>query len=97
MSLVIKYQKYQIAALIKVSILKATYSESGGSAAVVHAGIAAKEAQGARNSTATRTAPKAAAGTNIAERTKAAAAEARHGQFKRRGKSAGCVVTACPT
>ena len=89
---IVKCQKYQIAALIKVSILKATYSVSVGSVEGVHDGIAATEVQVARISTANRTAPIAADGTKIAERTIAEAAVARQRQFKRRGKSAGCVV-----
>ena len=59
-----------------------------------HEGIAAIEEQVARISTANRTAPIEAEGTNIVERTIAAAAAARQGQFKRRGKSAGWGISA---
>ena len=61
------------------------------SAAGEHAGIAAIEVQEARTSTANRTAPIVAVGTNIEERTTAEDAEARHGQFQRRINRAGCV------
>lgn len=41
-----------------------------------------------------RTAPIVAAGTDIAERSIAVEAEARHGQFQRGGKSTGTVILA---
>jgi len=79
--------RVKIIKLIKVSILKATNRESACPADGTHIGIVAKEAEeariGAANRTANRTAPIAAAGTDTAERTTAAAAAARHGQFKR--------------
>lgn len=59
----------QIAALIKVSILKAAHRGSVCSVAGVHAGIAAVEAEVARIGTTHRTAPIAAVGTDKAERT----------------------------
>ena len=67
---------------IKVSILKATYRESACSIAGAHVGIAAIEVEAASIRAANCTAPIAAEGTDIEERT-IAAAEARHGQFKR--------------
>ena len=72
---------YQIATLLKVSILKATNRAPVRSVAGVHAGITASEAEVARIGTANRTAPIAAAGTYKAERTIAEVAVARHGQF----------------
>ena len=77
---------------IKVSILKATYRESACSIAGAHVGIAAIEVEAASIRAANCTAPIAAEGTDIEERT-IAAAEARHGQFKRRGKSANACVS----
>ena len=77
----VKCQINQIASLIKVSILKATNSESESSVEVAHVGIAATEAEVTRIGTANRTAPIAAACTDTVERTIAAAADARHGQF----------------
>ena len=66
-----------------MSILKAAHRESVGSDEVVHEGTAAIEVEEARIGAANRTAPIAAAGTDIVERTIAEVAEARHGQFKR--------------
>lgn len=83
----LKCQINQIAALFKVSILKATHSEAVCSAAGVHTGSAAVEAEAAGIGTTNRTAPIVAAGENIPERTIDAAAVARHRQFKRGGKS----------
>ena len=77
----------QIAALIKVSILKATHSKAECSVVGVHGGIAADEDEVARIGTTHRTAPIEAAGTDKAERTTAVGAVARHGQLKRGGKS----------
>ena len=65
-----------------MSILKATNSESECSVAGVHAGIAATEVEVARIGAANRTAPIAAVGTDIEERTITGVAVARHGQFK---------------
>ena len=48
---------YQIATLIKVSILKATNRESVRSPVGVHSGTTATEAEVARTGTANRTAP----------------------------------------
>ena len=70
-----------------MSILKATDRESVRSIAGAHVGIAAIKVQAARSGAANRTAPIVADGPNSAERTTAEAAEARQGQFKRRGKS----------
>ena len=70
-------------ALIKVSILKATYRAPEGSIVGVHAGIAAIEVEAASIRAANCTAPIVAAGTDTEGRTTAAAAVARHGQFKR--------------
>ena len=75
--------RVKIIKLIKVSILKATNRETGGSDVGSHTGTAATEAEAARTGAANRTAPIVADGTDIAERTNAAEAEARHGQFKR--------------
>ena len=65
-----------------MSILEATHRESVRSVVVAHAGIAAAEEEEARVSATNRTAPIAAAGTDIEERTIAEVAAARHGQFK---------------
>ena len=64
---------------IKVSILNATHREPACSIVGVHTGIAAIEPEVAR----TGAAPIVAGGTDIVERTVAAEAVARHGQFKR--------------
>ena len=72
----------QIAALIKVSILKATNRVAVRSKAAVHAGTAAAEAEVARGSATKRTAPIVTVGTDIDERTNGEVAVARHGQFK---------------
>ena len=78
----VKCQINQIASLIKVSILKATNSESVGSFAGPHDGSAAIEVEATRTGTANRTAPIVAVRTDIEERTTAAeVAAARHGQF----------------
>ena len=74
---------------IKVSILNATHREPACSIVGVHTGIAAIEPEVAR----TGAAPIVAGGTDIVERTVAAEAVARHGQFKRRGKSANACVS----
>ena len=63
-------------------VLKATNSESVRSADGAHGGIAAMEVEVARIGAANRTAPIAADGTDIAERTITDVAAARHGQFK---------------
>ncbi len=65
------------------SILKATNRVTVRSVAGAHIGTAAREIEVARTGAANRTAPIVAAGTDKAERTRAAAAVARHGQFKR--------------
>ena len=65
-----------------MSILEATHRESVRSVVVDHVGIAAAEGEAARVSATNRTAPIVAVGTDIVERTIAAAAVARHGQFK---------------
>ena len=75
-------------------ILKATNSVSVSSVSVVHAGFAAAEVEVVRVGTTNRTAPIVAAGTDIDEKT-AGIADARHGQFKRGGKST-CSVVATP-
>ncbi len=79
----VKVSKNQIASLIKVSILKTTNRESISSEVGGHGGIAATEAEAAGIGAANRTRPIAADGTDIAERTIAAVAVARHRQFKR--------------
>lgn len=66
-----------------MSILEATHRESARSVAVEHVGNAAVEEEVARVSATNRTAPIVAAGTDTVERTIAAEAVARHGQFKR--------------
>ena len=71
----------QIATLFKGSILKATNRASAGSEVGAHIGRTAKEGEVARTDTANRTAPIEAVGTYTAERTIAAVAVARHGQF----------------
>ena len=81
---------------IKVSIVNATYRESETSTEGVHGGSAATEEEDAGIRTTHRTAPIDAEGIDIEERTIAVAAVARHGQFKRRGKSA-CCILAAPT
>ena len=63
-----------------MSILKATNRGPVGSSAGAHSGIAAAEVEGARISTANRTAPTAAKGTHTAERTIAEEAAARRRQ-----------------
>lgn len=68
-------------ALIFVLILKAANRAPACSAAGVHIGSAATEAEAARIGAANRTAPIEAAGTDKEERT-IAAAVARHGQLK---------------
>jgi hypothetical protein len=75
--------RVKIIKLIKVSILKATNRESESSVAGIHTGTAATEVEVARTGAANRTAPIDAAGTDTEERTIAADAVARHGQFKR--------------
>jgi hypothetical protein len=77
-------------------ILYATYRVTACSSVGVHNGSAATEVEDAGIRTTHRTAPIVAVGPNIAERTKAVAAEARHGQFKRRGKSP-CTIITAPT
>ena len=72
---------YQIATLIKVSILKATNRETACSVEGAHIGSTATEVEAARKGTANRTAPIVAVGTYNAERTSAVAAVTRHGQF----------------
>ena len=75
-------------------VLKATYRGPARSTEVVHNGIAAREAEEAGIRAENCTVPIAAEGTDTAERTTAVAAEARHGQFKRRGKSPCSIITA---
>jgi hypothetical protein len=75
--------RVKIIKLIKVSILKATNRDPARSAAGIHKGNAATEAEAARTGAVNRTAPIEAGGTDKVERTIAAGAEARHGQFKR--------------
>ena len=72
---------YQIATLIKVSILKATNRESVRSVGGVHTGIIDNAEEVARIGTANRTAPIVADGTYTAERTIAVVAATRPGQF----------------
>ena len=77
-----------------MSILEATHRGPVCSVAGIHAGTAAAEGEAARTGTTNRTAPVAAAGTDIVERTNAVVADARHGQLKRRGKGTGTIITA---
>jgi len=77
-----KVSNYQIASLIKVSILNATYRESVCSVFGEHVSITAIEEEAARIGTTNRTAPTAAVGTDNEERTIAVVAFACHGQFK---------------
>ena len=72
---------YQIATLIKVSILKATNRVPACSVVGAHGGSTASEGEVARMGSANRTAPIEAEGTYTAERTIAVVAVARHGQF----------------
>lgn len=65
-----------------MSILKATHRDSECSVVGDHIGIAATEEEVTRIGAANRTAPILAAGTDIVERTIAAVAAARHGQFE---------------
>lgn len=81
-----KCQKCQIASLIKVSILNATNRHAVCTLVGGHVGIAAKEVQVLRIGATNRTTPIGAAGTDI-EGKITVVAEARHGQFKWRGKS----------
>ena len=80
-----------------MSILKATHREPVRSVAAEHAGIDAAEVEEARIGVANSTAPIEAAGTNTEERTIAAEAEAREGQFKRGSKGSCAVVATTPT
>ena len=79
-----------------MSILKATHRGTVRSIVGGHIGIAATEEEAAGIRTTHRTAPIAAAGPNIVERTTAVVAVARHGQFKRRAKSP-CKILTAPT
>ena len=72
---------YQIATLIKVSILNATNRQSVSSVGRVNGGVTTGIENVARTGTANRTGPIAAVGTYKAERTIAVNAETRHGQF----------------
>ena len=93
----VKCQINQIAALITVSILKATHSDSARSRVGGNVGIAAVEEEVARIGGATNhTAPIIADGTEIVERTIVEGAAARHRQFKRRSKST-CEIATAPT
>ena len=76
--------KYQIASLIKGSILKATNREAARTEVAAHAGIAAVEEQVQRARTIYGTRPIVAVATHIAERAKAAETDAGHRQSKRR-------------
>ncbi len=91
---IVKCQINQIASLIKASILEATHREPARSAVAVHAGTAAAEAEAAGVGANNRTAPIVAVGPHMVERPRAAVAAARHGQFKRGGKSSRSVVSA---
>ncbi len=76
------------------SILKATHRVTARAIVGVHIGTGTAEVEVARVGATNRTAPIEAVGPNIAERTIAVAAAARHGQFKRRGKSPYTTITA---
>ena len=90
----VKRQNCQIASLIKVSILNATHREAVRPVAAVHAGTAAIEVQESGVDTIYHTRPIAAVATHIVERTIGESAVACHGQLKRRGKSAVCIIAA---
>ena len=75
--------RVKIIKLIKVSILKATNRDPARSAAGIHKGNAATEAEAARTGAVNRTAPIEAVFTYKEERTIGDVAKARHGQFKR--------------
>jgi len=77
-------------------MLNATNREPERPTAGAHIGIAATEEEVAGIRTTHRTAPTVAAGPNTGERTSAAVADARHGQFKRRGKRP-CTIITAPT
>jgi hypothetical protein len=77
-----------------VSTPEATHREPACSVAGSHVGRAAAEVEVARTGAANRTAPIVAIGANIAERTIAVVAAARHGQFKCGGKSSRSVASA---
>ncbi len=78
---------------INASILEATHRVAVGSAdVVVHTSIGASEVEVAGGCGTNRTAPIAAVGPHIAERTTAVAAVARHGQFQRGSKGSYAVV-----
>ena len=76
-------------------ILKATHRASVRAIVAVHVGNGTVEAEAAC-AAIIRTAPIDAIGPNIAERTTADESGARHGQFKRRGKSP-CTIITAPT
>ncbi len=64
-----------------MSVLEATHRESERSVTVVHDGIAAVEVEDVGVGAINRTAPIAAAGPHIVERTIAVVAVASHGEF----------------
>jgi hypothetical protein len=74
-------------------VLKATNRAPASPDEVAKDGTAI-EVEVASSRAANCTAPIAAEGTDTAERTTAEVAEARHGQFKRRGKSPCSIITA---
>ena len=76
-----------------ILILEATHRVPARSAAATHAGTAADEVEAEGAGAINRTAPIGAAGPNIAERTIAVVAVARHGQFQRGSKGTGCIIT----
>ena len=67
---------------VKLSILETTHRASVRSVEVARTGIAVKEEEVARGSATNRTAPIAAVGTDIVERTIVPTAVTRHRQFK---------------
>ena len=77
-------------------IFYATHRESVRSRAGAHVGNVDIEVEVSSIRAANCTAPIVADGTDIVERTKAVTTEARHGQFKRRGKSP-CSIITVPT
>ena len=79
----VKCQINQIAALIKVSILKAANRESFCSVVVGHDGFGAVEVEGAQKGTTNRTAPISAVEPDTDWRTIAVFAVARRGQLER--------------
>ena len=86
-SLLFHKKIFSIFSVLEQLIFKATHRKAVSSVEVEHVGIGAVEVEAARTGTTNRTAPTSTVGTDTVERTTADAADARHGQFKRGGKS----------